>query len=71
MSSRAKVLKDRTEYRQESLSMTGRFEPLHATLTLARRPVRVFTAVVEVAALAVLHARQDFAFGRTVVDLAT
>ena len=58
MPSRTKVLKDWSEGRQEPLSITGQFESLHATFALTRRPVRVLTAVVEIAALA-----QPFQYG--------
>jgi hypothetical protein len=66
MPSWAKVLKDRTERRQESLGVTCRFKPLHATFALTRRPMRVLTTVVEVAALAVFYTRQNLTFGRPV-----
>jgi hypothetical protein len=39
--------------------MTGGFEPLYATLPLARRPMRVLTPVVEIAMLAMFHPWQD------------
>src|SRR5262245_23927982 len=48
---------------QESLRMPGGLKPLHATLPLARGPMRVLTPVIEVAALTVFYPRQDLAFG--------
>jgi hypothetical protein len=39
--------------------MTEGFEPLHATLTLTRRPVRILAPVIEVATLAMFHAREN------------
>src|SRR5262245_52187579 len=46
--------------------MSRGLEPLHAPFPLARRPMRVLTAVVERAALAMLHPGQDVPFGRAV-----
>ena len=66
MPPRSEVLGDGSISRQESLGVTGGFEPLHAPLTLTRRPVRVLTAIVEVATLAMLHPRQYLALGRPV-----
>src|SRR5215471_3644611 len=48
---------------QKALGMTRRFKSLHAILTLPRGPMRVFAAVIEIAALAVLHARENLALG--------
>jgi hypothetical protein len=41
MPPRAKVLKDGAKGRQESLSVTGRFESLHATLGSCTRQLRI------------------------------
>jgi hypothetical protein len=60
MSSRVEMLPDGTIRRQEPLGMPWRFESLHAPLPLTRGLVRVFRAVIEVAMLAVFHARQEF-----------
>jgi hypothetical protein len=56
MPSRAEVLGNGTIRRQKALGMTGGFEPLHATLTLTRRPMRILTPVIEVATLAMFNA---------------
>jgi hypothetical protein len=37
--------------RQKPLGMAGRFEPLHASLALTRRPMRVLTPIIAVATL--------------------
>jgi hypothetical protein len=42
------------------------FESLHATLALARGAMQVLTAIIEIATLAMLHARKNLAFGRAV-----
>src|SRR5882724_4983257 len=42
------------------------FESLHATLALARGAMRVLTVIIEIATLAMLHARENLAFGRAV-----
>ena len=57
----AMPLGNRSIRRQKTLGMAGRFEPLHATLPLARRPMRVFTAVIQIATLSVFDARQQLA----------
>jgi hypothetical protein len=40
------------------------FEPLHTLLALTRRPMRLLTPVIEIAALAVLHAREELSAQR-------
>ena len=60
------VLGNEAIRRQKPLSMPRGFEPLHAILPMARRPVRVLTPVIEVAILAVFHAGQHLALGCTV-----
>ena len=62
------MLRDRAERGQKSLSVARRLDSLHTPLALTRGPVRVLTAVVEISALAVLHTRQELAFGRAVTD---
>ena len=54
MPPRSEVLSNRTVRGEKPLRMTGRFEPLHALLALARRPMRIFTPVIEIATLAML-----------------
>jgi len=46
--------------------MPGRLEPLHAILTLPRGTMRMLTAVVQRATLAMFHPRQDFTLRRAV-----
>jgi hypothetical protein len=41
-------------------------EPLHASFTLARRPMRVLTPVVEITTLAMLHPGQYLTLGRAI-----
>ena len=52
--------------RQKPLSMARRFKPLHAIFALPRGPMRVLTAVVEIATLAVFDPGQDLALRRAV-----
>ena len=59
MPSWSEVLGDRSIRGQKTLGMPGGFEPLHVILALTRRPMRVLTPVIEIATLAVFHARQD------------
>src|SRR5262245_18674058 len=66
MPSRAKVLGNGTIRGHKALGMPCRLEPLHAILTLPRGPMRVFTAVIQVATLPMLHPGQDVALGRAV-----
>ena len=51
---------------QEALGMAGRLEALHDSFPSARGLVRVFGAVVEIAALAMFHAREALALRGTV-----
>lgn len=46
--------------------MVGRLEPLYHPLTLTCALVRVFGPVVEIAALAMFHAREGLALGGTI-----
>ena len=51
--------------RQKPLRMSRRFKPLHAIFALPRRPMRVLTAVVEIATLAV-YSGEDLTLRRAV-----
>src|SRR5262245_43180977 len=66
MPSWAKVLGHRAIRGQQTPGMARRLQPLHAIRTLARGPMRVFTAVLEVAAPAMLHPGQALPLGRAV-----
>src|SRR5262245_24559942 len=66
MPSRSEVLGNGTIRGQKALGMSRRLEPLHAILTLPRGPMRVLTAVIEVATLPMFHPGQDLALGRAV-----
>src|SRR5262245_13061387 len=46
--------------------MPGGFEPLHAILALTRRPMRVFTPVIEITTLTVFHPGQYLTLGRAI-----
>ena len=48
------------------MGMAGGLEALHDPLTLAGRLVGILGAVVQIAALAVLHTRQHLALGRAI-----
>jgi hypothetical protein len=66
MPSRTEVLSNGSIRRQKALRMPGGFEPLHAIFPLARRPMRVLTPIIEIAALAMLHPWQYLTLRRTV-----
>src|SRR5262249_38244852 len=66
VASGAEMLGNRTICGEKPLRMAGRFEPLHATLALARRPMGVLTPVVQMAALAMFHPRQDLPLRGTI-----
>jgi hypothetical protein len=66
MPSRAEVLGNGSIRREKTLGMTGGFEPLHATLPLARRLMRILTPVIEIATLAVFHSRQQLLLRGTI-----
>src|SRR5215510_12647824 len=66
MPSRSKVLGNGAVGRQKTLGMPRGFKPLHAIFPLARWPMRVLTAVIEIPTLTVFHPRQDLPFGRAV-----
>src|SRR5919202_6605816 len=62
----SKVLGDRTVRGEKPLRMAGGFEPLHAIFSLACGAMRVLTAVIEGATLAMFHPGQDLPFGRAI-----
>ena len=66
MPSWSEVLGNRTIRGQKALGMPRRLEPLHAIFALACGAMRVLTAVIEVATLAVFDPRQDLALRRAV-----
>src|SRR5215510_1492948 len=66
MPSWSEVLGNGPERRQKTLRMTRRLKPLHAIFSLACGTMRVLTAVVEIAALAVFDPGQDLALRRPV-----
>jgi hypothetical protein len=66
VASRAEVLGDGTIGREEPLRVPGRLEPLHAPLPLAGGLMGVFSPIVQIAVLAVLHTGQDFPLRGTV-----
>ena len=59
----AEVLRDGTIGGEETLGLTRGFEPLHPSLSLAGRLVRVLCPVVEIAMLAMFHAWEQVALG--------
>jgi hypothetical protein len=48
---------------EKALGMPWGFKPLHAPFPLPRRLVGILGAVVQIAVLAMFHARQDLLFG--------
>ena len=60
------MLGDRSIRRQKVLGISRRLKPLHAICALACGAMRVLTAVVAIAALAVLHPGQDLPLRRAV-----
>jgi hypothetical protein len=66
MPSRAEVLGDGSICRQKALGVTRGLEPLHASLTLTGRPMRILTPVVEIPTLPMLDAGQHLALRRSV-----
>src|ERR687886_516249 len=59
MSSRAEVLSDPPESREEALGMAGGLEAAHRAFPLACRLVRVLGAVIEPPVTTMLNARHD------------
>jgi hypothetical protein len=53
---RTEMLGDGTVSREKTLSVARRFEPLHASLPLACRLMRVLGAIIEIPMLAVFDA---------------
>src|SRR5215813_13901316 len=66
MPSRSEVLGNGSIRRQKALGMTRRFKPLHAMFSLTCGAMRVLTAVVEIATLAVFDPGEDLALRRAV-----
>ena len=66
MPSRSEVLGNGAIRRQKTLGMPRGFEPLHAPLMLARRPMGVLTPIIEIPALAMFHPGQYLALGRAI-----
>ena len=66
MTSRSEVLGDGVIRGQKALGMPCRCKPLHATLPLARWPMRVLTPIIERAALTMFDPGQDLPLGRAV-----
>src|SRR6266700_3616902 len=66
MPSGSEVLGNGPIGRQKTLGMSRRFESLHAILALARRPMGMLTAVIQIATLAVFHPGQCLTLGGTV-----
>jgi hypothetical protein len=68
MPPRSGVLGYGTKGGEEALGLPGRFKSLPAPLPLAGGLVRVRGAVLEIAMLAMFHARQEFSFGGIVAS---
>ena len=66
MPSWAEVLGNGAIRGQKALGMSCGLAPLPAIFALPRRPMRILTAVVQRATLAVLHSGQDFTLGRAI-----
>jgi hypothetical protein len=66
VASRTEVLRDRPLGGQEALGLPWRLEALHASFPLARGLVRVFGAIIEIAMLPMLHARQELSLCRPI-----
>jgi hypothetical protein len=66
MTPRAEVLRDGPIRGQKPLGVFCGRKSLHAPFPLARRLVRVFRAAVQLAMLAMLHARQELVLGRPI-----
>jgi hypothetical protein len=62
----SEVLGNESIRRQNTLGMTRGFEPLHATLALARRPMRVLAPVMEITTLTMRYLWKHLALGRAV-----
>ena len=66
MPSGAEVLRDGTIGREEPLGVPCRLKSLHPPFPLAGQLVGVFRTVIQIAMLAVLHARQDLPLRRAI-----
>jgi hypothetical protein len=66
MPSWAEVLRDGTIGGEELLRVSWGLEPLHPALSLAGGLMRIFRAVVQIAMLAMLDARQELTLGRPI-----
>src|SRR5688572_22996877 len=63
MPARTEMLGDRTISGKESLGVCGGLEPVHVSLSLASRLMRILCAVVEIPMLAMFHAGKNLALG--------
>ena len=63
MSFGAKVIGNRIKGREKALCMSRGFEPPHGSLSLPRRLVRVFGAIIQAFVLAMFDAGYDFLLG--------
>jgi hypothetical protein len=66
MPARTEVLGDRTIGGKEPLSVAGGLEPLHASLPLTRRLMRILRPIIEIPVLAMFHTRKNLALSRSV-----
>src|SRR5215813_11892356 len=66
MPARAKVLRDGTIGREETLRLARGFEPLPPLLPLTGRLMRIFRSVVEIPVLAMFHSRQNLSLSGSV-----
>ena len=62
----SEVLSNRPVRGEKPLRMAGRFKPLHAPFALTRRPMRVFTPVIERPTLTMFHPGQELTLRRAV-----
>jgi hypothetical protein len=69
MPAEPEVLSDGTRSGKESLGVSGGLEPLHASLALPGRLVRVLCTVIEVAVLTMFHPGEDLPFRGRVFKL--
>ena len=66
MSARTKVTVNEGVGGEEVLGVPGRFEPLHLPLSSSRRPMRVLGPIVQISALAVLHAGKQLTLSHAI-----
>ena len=62
----AKMWGDQSIRGEKALDMTGRCKSLQTPLALARRSMRVRTAIMQIATLAVLYPWEHLAFGHAI-----